>query len=408
MRRVDITSAKTGEKTFVFKNFLTGALTCVNAIAGERIEGTGYAHIDGGSFPSNPMTAYNVNGKKIFYCQDKFLYTLSGDTLTRFTSLSFNAPPELFTLPYRGGKGICAVHNGYGVVVGENASSFLDFPQCQGYLVHKGVLCCYNGDKVIFGGAYDYAGYTVNVSPSGFIGVENIGNILALTSDDEKVLAFGEKGVCYMYIDGDRENYRTEYPNVSFSGLARDSLKSFANTHYMIIQGGLYLLKNELKKVPTLLDNSNYTVMGNAFELDGKYMIKVQGDEEYLFVYDTLNGASYFIPTSGKTYAEQGVYADVNLNKYGRLENVVSPDCLWQSKQTDLGTEKDKTVYKITLKSNSPFTLKIESEQGVRNISTDGGIKTISLNLRGKYFSFATLPENNNFTLDRLKIFYRS
>ncbi len=406
MKRFTITPTAEKNCFLEVKNFAEYTEKAVNLTVDKAIVGRGYGIKTYGRLDLTPLKIYNALGKPVYYLADKKLYTFDGYALNPLTGLRFANPPQVFTMPYRGKNATVAILDGEGIIVG-NGTAFLNFIKGKDYLVHNGVLCCFEGDKIIFGGAYDYAVNTVNVSKSGFIGVQNLGEIVKLVTDGEKITAFCQKGLCNLYVDGDRQNYRVEYPKIEVLGVCAQSVKTVGVTHFFATQSGLYSLSNSLKKLQLSVDLEKYEINGEAFIANGVYYLPVTDGENYLLAYDINGGQNYLVEANDKILCDGGFTADKVSRAVGVLDETAHPVCRWQSRFTDLNADGEKTVYKICIKSSGSLALSVESEHGRREIITKGGSETIRLNIRGTEFKFAVSGGISQFPLEKLNIYYR-
>jgi hypothetical protein len=129
--------------------------------------------------------------------------------------------------------------------------------------------------------------------------------------------------------------------------------------------------------------------------------------ENYLFVYDTGTEESYFTTALTGGYVDGGYYALTDGYAVGRLGYGTAQSYEWQSVATDLGSDAEKTLYKISLKTLSPLTLTVTGDHGRRTIKTDKGYKSVRLNLKSKEFSLKLNGNVKPFGIEYMKLYYR-
>ncbi len=378
----------------------------LNVTVGEKVVGVGYDFIIKKGLNINPTKIYKVGEEIYFYASDKVVYGLNNGEINPVINMNFDNPPELFEILFRGKKALAVCSDGEGAIV-QNGYAVVPFPKGEGYTVHNGVLCCYSGCELIFGGAYDYAENAVNVTESGFICLDGIGDILALYSDGKKLVALGEKGGYNIYLDGERLNTKVERIDVAFNELDGRSVKNLQGVSYMVMQGKLYSFDGNLKKTTSALDKKDYSVTGEAFVLDGKYALPVNGGEDLLFIYDTVSKESYFVPYAKKIFCDGGYFVDLVMKTFGKILKSQTPECEWRSVTTDFGVDVEKTLYMLSVKSNGGLTIRIIGDHGEKIITAEGGNFKTRLNFLSKEFTFKISGLKGRFPLESLKLYYR-
>lgn len=406
MRTFEITPIVKEERTLNIKDFSEYTFRNVNAVVGKTVKGVGFGFENACTLPCRPRKIYRAGEKTVCYCADGKLYSSDGK-FNLLSNVSFSRPPEVFSLLFGGKSAIAAALDGYGVIVGDSVA-FVNFPKGEDYTVLNGVLCCKDGDKVRFGGAYDYAGYTVCVKESGFVGVVDIGDIVSLRSDGEKLIVFAEKGVCCIRTGGERTDYRVEYISAAVDGIDGKTVSTAGGKQYFIMKGVLYSFDGNLKKIDTPLDKSAYSAVGDGFTVGSRYCVPVtDGDGAFVFAYDTVTGDCFFTSAENKLFANGGFFADTYTRAVGVIAEKSPYECEWQSAVTDFGTDEIKTLYKISLKSEGRLSVVVAGEFGTRTVNADGGYKSVRLNLRGREFSFKISGKGSPFAVEHLKIYYR-
>ncbi len=405
MRTLPFETVKLKDGAVAIADFSEYTDVNVNSAVSKAVTGYGYEYLQVDKLPFPPLKIYCAKDKTVYYLADKKLYYKKDGIITTLCPMTFNSPPDVFPLTFRGEPAIAVKYGGLGFILGSDYA-FTSFPDGEGHIVHNGVLCSYQGDRVNFGGEYDYAGYTVSVRQSGFLGVENIGNIIALTRDENQLVAFCQNGVCYMDLKGERENYTVNYSSQVISGVDGCTVKTIASSHYFIMNGSLYELNKTVKKIKTPLDGTSYLVTNPAFIMDGKYCLPVYKNGEYIFVYDTVTGDSAFVNAKDKVFCDGGRFADKVTLDAGVIIKSNGGEYEWTSLATDLGDEEDKTLYKISVKTLGEVKVKVSSEQGEREFSARGA-KTVRLTLRGKQFKFKLSGRVDSLPVELFKIYYR-
>lgn len=408
MRVLGITPAVKEERTLSFKDLSVYCKRAVNLSPNATQTEKPFCHKRLTTISRKPVKLYDTDYGKVVYCADKKLYSLVDGKLMELCTLTFESLPEVFSIRTNGKTSLCAVENSSGVIVGD-VLSFVNFPKGRGYTIKDGVLFCYKGDKIVFGDRYEYSGYNVSVSEKGFIGVENTGDILRLFSDGKKIIAVCERGIANLYPDGFYNDYRLEYSTVRLDLKNGDDVKLISDTLYFFKDGGLYSVKNDtIKRLNTVLDNAEYNGAGNAFTMGDSYFLPVlDGENKYIFVYDTVTDSSYFISADADCYSDGGYYAVTDGYAVGKLELASADSYEWQSVNTDFGSDAEKTLYKISIKTLSPLTLTVKGDYGTRLIKVDGGYKSVRLNLKSREFSFKLNGDVKPFGVEYMKIYYR-
>ena len=408
MRTIGITPTIKDQRTLSVKDFSVYCKRAVNSYPSANICNKILCHTHFLNLSVKPIKTYSTELGVVVYCMDKKLYLIDENQIVALGERTFDSPPQVFCIMKNGEKRICAVLNSNGVIMDDSLSE-ISLVDASDYLVIDGVVFCFKGDSVIFYNGYDYTQNTVAVDKKGLIRVDKIGDILGLFYDGKNLIVVCEKGVARLNTDGFLGDYRLEYLTVDINLKDIDGIKMVGEDLLFYNKGRLYSIKNgKMQGLETVLDKAEYTVNGTAFSISEIYLLPVSSDDEnYIFVYDTITKESYFTTALTNGYADGGYYALTDDYAVGRLVYGTAESYEWQSVTTDLGSDAEKTLYKISLKTLSPLTLTVSGDHSKRTIKTDKGYKSVRLNLKSKEFSFKLNGVVKPFGIEYMKLYYR-
>ena len=400
MRNITITPAHKEERTLKIKDFSFYTDFAVNTYAEEKLYSAKMGEELLCASENGFSKIYSCQNKILLYGKDGKIYQFKNGKFVEFSMQKFHSAPEIFSVTLSGVPSVAIAENGHGVIVGDS-HAYVTLPKGNGYLYYNGVLFCADGDKIRFGGDFDYSGYTVNLKTAGFIGVYGKGKILKLIPAQDKIIVFCQHGIAYLYPEGDRFEYRLETTTFEFSGVDEKSIVSFNGCTYFLRNGKLCVFSstgiNELS-----LPSRPLNCISNAVNYYGLCMFNY-GDG--VFVFDTVKKNSFYLPAKALSIATGGYFLTENgeIKVFSLVKNAY--DGSWESLPLDLGTYEEKTVYRIVFSCSAPVTLRIKSERGEREIRSDGGLKSARISLLGKTFSLTV--NGDSAEVSGIKIYYR-
>ncbi|MBE7087725.1 MAG: hypothetical protein E7369_05455 [Clostridiales bacterium] len=394
-----ITKTKTQNKVYDITDFSLLTRYSENVFDGTGLKDAGLYKEDVVRITGRTvLKVYTVADRVFVYCDDKKVYAVKDKSLEEFCLSTFDNAPEIFSLILRGKPSVAVVYNGFGVIVGDT-HAIAKFPEGNGYLVYNDTVFCHSKNTVNFGGRYDYSGHTVTLTPTGFICVKGLGDIVKLLRRDDGVLVVCERGFALISAEFDRSSYKLKYFDKVISGIDYNSINSVGNVVYFTADGKLFsFYKETLRHIPTLLDEVDYTVTGEAYAMDKYYILPVKSINPTTFIYDTQTEKSTFLPFDCGKVANEINRLSFNGRRF---------DSFWQSKPTDFGIALEKTVYKVQVKANTHVIVRIRGDNGLTKTLSIGDGRAKSLNISSTDFTIEILSPLPKTAVESIKIYYR-
>ena len=357
---------------------------------------------------------YGVNDRVLVFTKDSTLYDITDRELKGVCFEEFSSPPDVIEFNYGGRSGIAVIGDGIGKIITKDTNEQIGIPKGDSYLFYKGAFFIGQGRKITILRKLDYFNKPFDTSIIEYLTLPaKLGSVEKLVLQEGKLIACCTRGIAEICLSDSVTEYTVDVVELAPIKCEPQTVKKVGDAIYFINswQGLCYYKNKSLHHVDSpLLNGKNLTPLGEAISVEDCYMLPLaDGDgNKFLFVYDVTDKADTLLVGENLLACEGGYVFNYQTNELGRVSySAYGMDMVWKSKSLDLGTDKTKTLYKVSVFATAEGTFKILGKHGSRTFPLTVGQNVVKTCVVSSEFVFVIESKDKNFTASGLSFKYR-
>ncbi len=357
---------------------------------------------------------YGVNDRVLVFTKESTLYDITDRELKGVCFDNFSSPPDVVEFNFGGRSGIAVIGDGVGKIITKNAHELIGLPKGDTYVFYKGAFFIGQGRKITILRKLDYFNKSFDTSIIEYVTLPaKLGSVIKLILQEGKLVAFCTRGIAEISVSDTVTEYSIEVPELPPIKCDAQTVKKVGDAVYFINswQGLCYYKNKSIHYVDsTLISGKNLSPSSEAVCVENCYLLPLTDEmgNKRLFLYDANDKKETFIDADSLLVCEGGYVFNHQTNEYGKVcYNPKTLNMVWQSKRLDLGTDKTKTLYKVSVYASASGVFKILGKHGSRTFPLAIGQNVVKTCVVSDEFIFAIESEDINFTASGLAFKYR-
>lgn len=360
----------------------------------------------------NYLEGYVVGGRYFLCCNDGYLYECLSDKVQSVMQVS--AKPCAVAFSTHGEEKILFADNtDVATIIDGNSTVTVDFMPSQSLAVYGGRIFSVYQDSVSFTKLYDFGKDDLDLSQEGVLYLpKSEGGVIGTFNVDGALYLFTKENIFSLSGSGDSIDFKLEKIETERFSIHDKTLCKSDDGFIFICDNRLTkLMSGKVTYIDTVLDSKTYSVIGKATVKGSEYYLPIMiGARQYLFTYNLRNGRQSLIYIlSGMVFENGGIVFYKSLSKVSRLDQDglrFNSSRTWESKNLDLGSQKNKTIREIFIDSETVSTLSISGDFGTITYQLALGRNHIKCNLPSSFYKFAISASTAKFKISDFKINY--
>ncbi|MDY6367928.1 MAG: hypothetical protein SPL13_05400 [Clostridia bacterium] len=347
------------------------------------------------------VKAYDV-GFPLYYCSDGKLYRDTADGVKPYGVPAFSSAPDVFCCIYDGKNTVAAVGK-KGAYLLNDSAAFISVPKGAAYTVYKGVLFIAKGNKIIVCGEAAYTGDKINVDAKNFLYPSGgYGAVIGFAVISDELYAVMKRGIVKISVSGEDLDYVIKDCGVAPFKILPETFKSSGNEMYFFGVNGFNKFNGKrVKKVKSGLDKFPVVPCGEAQVSDNLYLLPVSVEgERKIYCFDVVNETDCFI--NGDYLLSGGKTVSPTTGDLGEI-TVCKGKRSWQSIPLDFEVSGKKTLYSLTVESDSQVKVRVSGDGVERTFFCGGNLPEARPLIYAEKFTFTVFSDATSPELSKIK-----
>lgn len=362
-----------------------------------------------------PVKEYRLNGDVYFYCSDKSLRKVSGNTFIN-AYFSSDVAPLIIPVVYGGAKKIMFVGKSGNTVKAQiDGESISGVPYGSSFAFYGGRLFIADKNRLYFSEEFDFTEFTVGTLFSGFLETdEKSGDVLYLFGGKDGINIVCKKGIYLLTPYGEATDFTLKKVPTFYLEIAENSVCESGDAVYFLSGKMICVLSgNSVKSVGKAALEYNF-IGGVSGVTDGIYCLPITvNGNRFLYAYDTFSGvekiisAGNFYPVGSYAYktSDNTVYTVKRKYEQDSVTDASLDTEVDFNGDYDLGTCLKKAVCGIEAHITGSATINLTGDSSFSATITEK-CNSVSCFVHGRSFNITFTEPSADFTVKKIRIRY--
>lgn len=276
---------------------------------------------------------------------------------------------------------------------------------------YKGMLFVANQNTLKFSALLNEDDFNLSAYAGGQLKTHSCdGDILELIPEQDALVIVCQKAIYRLVAVGERQDYKLERENAEIFVLD-GTVKKFLDGIYF--SNGKKIFKYSKGQITNLkidLDISKYYFIKGVSVVDDVICFCLRDkkiNSQKILVIDPCDNKQSILPAYLPVLGDNGYFFEINKLKTIQIDGSENCSFKWDSKVLDLGTNLKKALLGVSVDSNVPVKLTIQSNYSTTILEFNQGHQIQRVNLPGFSYKISVSGNSAHAVVSSIKLVYR-